>query len=382
MVLMERVIVAYGVADFSASIIHHKQVSPGNVVVSIDDCEKKYELFSLPVPTDFISEIGDAENNTEVQQGKGKHNEIGNATNESVQQGKQKSKENGNTTNESVQQGKRRSKENGNATNESVVCLKKPFYPEKYQPPISDKCKRMKSILVDLDKTETIEFQVDKGDFFLSEDQTLFIITQDDVDDILSGRWLSVSVLEVFTMALKNQYRQHFDSIGFMRPGRISSIDCQQDKAVCSEYMSNVIKQCKSKPFIFCPYWEGNHWILLVISVEKHEVYSFDPIRMTTTNRLSIKPLLDGAYLAYVQMEPKRMCKKGLTWHSAKCAQQIGSKECGNFVMRYMFEIVLHYRDSENLIRDFTITESYREDEISEVLDVWAKECVSTIMSR
>ncbi|WCJ34463.1 hypothetical protein M5689_015773 [Euphorbia peplus] len=366
MVNMERVIVAYGIADFSASINHHKPVSPENVVVNIDDCEKNYALFSLPISTGYMENIGDA---------------VGSFTQWPKHLVELKKDKKDKASNLEVQPGKRKHHESGNATNESAVSVKKPFQPEKSEPPISDKCKRMKSVLVGYDNLATIEFQADIDDFCLSKDASLIVITKEDVDDILLGKWLSVSVIEVFMMALKNQYIQNFDEIGFMRPGVISSLDCQRNKVTSTVYMSKVIQEFKTKRFIFCPYWEGQHWILIVISVVHRQVYTFDPMRLKCNNRILIKPLLDRAFLTYVQLEPKRLSKKGLTWHSIQCAQQLGSRECGYFVMRYMFEIVLHHRDSKNLIHDFTRIESYTEAEISEVLDIWAKYCVSTIMS-
>ncbi|WCJ21648.1 hypothetical protein M5689_003785 [Euphorbia peplus] len=150
------------------------------------------------------------------------------------------------------------------------------------------------------DDTCTITFRANKTDFCLNEDEDIFI-NDEDITNLLSGDWLISPVIDVFIIALKHQYSKHLDTIGFMCSGSISSIACQRDKIAASIYMTNVMKQNESKRFIFFPYWEADHWILIVISLKKREVYTFDPFMLTINNRILIRPIIDGAFLAYVQ---------------------------------------------------------------------------------
>ncbi|XP_065856998.1 uncharacterized protein [Euphorbia lathyris] len=111
---------------------------------------------------------------------------------------------------------------------------------------------------------------------------------------------------------------------------------------------------------------------------ENNEVYVFDPKRTSSKFVNSpVKEHMSSAFLGYQQMESKRKAKPPLKWIVAKCPQQKGSTECGYFVMRYMLDIILQHRDFQELKDVFGRTTPYTEDELNEVLDIWASPFMS-----
>ncbi|XP_056683256.1 uncharacterized protein [Spinacia oleracea] len=61
-----------------------------------------------------------------------------------------------------------------------------------------------------------------------------------------------------------------------------------------------------------------------------------------------------------------------LTWIPAQCAQQPGSLDCGYYVMRFMYDIIMKHGNSQDLTKDFSRTLPYSPEEINEVKDFWA----------
>ncbi|KAL3628265.1 hypothetical protein CASFOL_027311 [Castilleja foliolosa] len=61
-------------------------------------------------------------------------------------------------------------------------------------------------------------------------------------------------------------------------------------------------------------------------------------------------------------------------WSEIKCNKQPGVTECGYYVMRYMYDIITNYRESENIGKDWKKQERpYSTIEMNEVRDVWAR---------
>ncbi|XP_056689689.1 uncharacterized protein [Spinacia oleracea] len=71
---------------------------------------------------------------------------------------------------------------------------------------------------------------------------------------------------------------------------------------------------------------------------------------------------------------PQKQKKKprGPTKKEAQCAQQPGSLDCGYYVMRFMYDIIMNHGNSQDLTKDFSRTLPYSPEEINEVKDFWA----------
>ncbi|XP_021751212.1 uncharacterized protein LOC110716868 [Chenopodium quinoa] len=101
----------------------------------------------------------------------------------------------------------------------------------------------------------------------------------------------------------------------------------------------------------------------------KREVYIFDSMRQK--RNLAIKFPMTNAFRNYKTLGGQSKGSK-LTWHLGQCPQQLGGRECGYYVTRYMFEIMQYHHNSEDLITDFSRSTPYTNEEINEVRDIWA----------
>ncbi|XP_021747893.1 uncharacterized protein LOC110713755 [Chenopodium quinoa] len=129
-------------------------------------------------------------------------------------------------------------------------------------------------------------------------------------------------------------------SIGFMCPEMISETYLHSDANRILLYMTHVMEKQKSKQFILCPYHEKNHWVLLVLCMAKREVIIFDSLRQK--RNLVIKFAMTNAFRSFKALSGQSRGSK-LTWHLGQCPQQLGGRECGYYVMRYMYEILEHH---------------------------------------
>ncbi|XP_065850143.1 uncharacterized protein [Euphorbia lathyris] len=196
---------------------------------------------------------------------------------------------------------------------------------------------------------------------------------KEDVTQLLRGDRLSVSVLQVFMLAMIDRYPYKFDlnSITFMCPSKVSATMLRSSPDASLKYMRHMMEQC-SKRFIFYPYHEENHWILLVLSLANRVVHVFDSNK-SGVHQFAIRLIMNKAFKNIQIGKGAHRNNQSLEWRSEKCPQQIGATECGFYVMRNMFEIVQYHSESENLTRDFaTKSMAYSEEEINDVRDIWA----------
>ncbi|KAL6530244.1 hypothetical protein OROHE_014597 [Orobanche hederae] len=117
---------------------------------------------------------------------------------------------------------------------------------------------------------------------------------------------------------------------------------------------------------------QKEHWVLLVICLQKRYVHVFDPVN-TGKRKYDIKAHLNTTFKAYQIAKGRPKQTKTLSWNNEKCPQQGGLFESGYSIRRYMFEIVQHYHSGTNLSKELNgTTTSYLEEEINEIRDVVA----------
>ncbi|XP_056694942.1 uncharacterized protein [Spinacia oleracea] len=85
-----------------------------------------------------------------------------------------------------------------------------------------------------------------------------------------------------------------------------------------------------------------------------------------------------SAFRSYKRLSGQSKGTK-LTWIPAQCAQQPGSLDCGYYVMRFMYDIIMNHGNSQDLTKDFSRTLPYSPEEINEVKDFWANYFVNNV---
>ncbi|KAL1817288.1 hypothetical protein ACET3Z_019862 [Daucus carota] len=94
----------------------------------------------------------------------------------------------------------------------------------------------------------------------------------------------------------------------------------------------------KDKRFIFAPYIQDDHWMLLMFSLEESVIYVFDSLRRERDIRLTTPART--AFKLYVPQGGRKNNRKEFLWYhtEVQCPQQLGGTECGFFIMRVLVQ--------------------------------------------
>uniref|UniRef100_A0A9I9E738 Ubiquitin-like protease family profile domain-containing protein n=1 Tax=Cucumis melo TaxID=3656 RepID=A0A9I9E738_CUCME len=102
---------------------------------------------------------------------------------------------------------------------------------------------------------------------------------------------------------------------------------------LCSRLMTS-----KQDQLVVAPYNHGDRWSLVVINPYDDVVYHLDSLR--TSSRDDIKYVTNMVLTIFQSQKNLNKTRKTTFWKAVKCLLQVGTVECGYYVMRYMREIV------------------------------------------
>ncbi|CAI9280212.1 unnamed protein product [Lactuca saligna] len=86
------------------------------------------------------------------------------------------------------------------------------------------------------------------------------------------------------------------------------------------------------------PYNHGRHWVLGVLDMKSDTCYYLDSLSSGNFN-MQLKQILDSAMVLYTTQSGSNKRIK-LNWVNVTCPTQLGSNECGYYMLRFMKEIV------------------------------------------
>ncbi|KMS98462.1 hypothetical protein BVRB_4g091570 [Beta vulgaris subsp. vulgaris] len=228
------------------------------------------------------------------------------------------------------------------------------------------------------ERYDVMTVQLDTEVLHLEKDVEIFV-TAEDIALLLRGERLNISMIQVFIMFLVDKYNSSLDvsHIGFLCPQTIAASTIRDDHQATTAYLKDFFLFSRDRgdagcKLILAPYYEEEHWILLVINVACGKVFKFDSSRPKKERSLAIKDSLDRAYSVYKVQGRKGRGSK-LKWFSIECAKQTVDTECGYYVMKFMHEIITSYKDCQNLEKEYQRRdEPYNDEEIDEVREQWA----------
>ncbi|WKA02358.1 hypothetical protein VitviT2T_020557 [Vitis vinifera] len=105
-----------------------------------------------------------------------------------------------------------------------------------------------------------------------------------------------------------------------------------------SRLIANRLMHAKCADYIFIPYNPNFHWVLVALDMRTMTAYYLDPIQKQPCDDL--KEIVNMA-LRIHPPEKQRSSKREPTWVKVVCPRQLGSVECGYYVMRYMKDIIV-----------------------------------------
>ncbi|RVW62979.1 hypothetical protein CK203_062382 [Vitis vinifera] len=93
----------------------------------------------------------------------------------------------------------------------------------------------------------------------------------------------------------------------------------------------------KCADYIFIPYNPNFHWVLVALDMRTMTAYYLDPIQ--SNHVMILRKLLTWHY-EFIHQRTK-IIKEGADMGKVVCPRQLGSVECGYYVMRYMKDIIV-----------------------------------------
>ncbi|KAK9756480.1 hypothetical protein RND81_01G100700 [Saponaria officinalis] len=222
---------------------------------------------------------------------------------------------------------------------------------------------------------------IDKSVYNYSENIKVFL-SIGDIRQMFRYKWLNISVLQVWGSFL----HQHGatlkvdDVVGYLCPERLSSY--MYDPREMQRYIAQVLIFQQDKKYVMGAFFERDHWMLVVFCVQDNIAYIFDSDQ-STKKELKIIEELKMSWISYgVQCGKRHPTKKyDLECKIIQCPQQPNSYECGYYVMKWMFDIVVDYSkrkdDLEKCVQNSVITV----EDLDEVRELWSKHCKENFSS-
>ncbi|XP_063941381.1 uncharacterized protein LOC108198271 [Daucus carota subsp. sativus] len=230
--------------------------------------------------------------------------------------------------------------------------------------------RKMKKVNDLVSEPEPVAFKLSEEAFGSSDKKCLF---KSDISAVCFGGEISGTVICMFINILQENLRKHkmTDMISFVDPAKIGALGCGTP-AARSRALALRFKSAKPSQVFLLPYHHTNHWALTVVNPDAQMVYHLDPLKRRIANEEWIEVVNNG--IKIYKEDVKRFLKKKINWENlAGVPAQIGTTDCGLFVMLYMREICIDkelkfaskWARRSNLVFD--------SDDLNEIRSAWAK---------
>ncbi|KAL3627203.1 hypothetical protein CASFOL_028566 [Castilleja foliolosa] len=198
------------------------------------------------------------------------------------------------------------------------------------------------------------------------------IISREDLTRFLTGGPLSISILQGFLLYISSRMEEtEANGIGFLCPSICSHANLTTEKNATKAYlMRALLENIKSKSsLIMLPYNHLDHWMLIVICPHVRKGYVFDP-----ASSPGPEIILKEMTLAFKIASSMVGNGRGITFSRIKCRKQPRDRDCGHYVMRYMYDIISIHPGSCDIGLEWRAKEDpYSTLELDEIRNVWSR---------
>ncbi|KAK9756294.1 hypothetical protein RND81_01G087600 [Saponaria officinalis] len=242
-------------------------------------------------------------------------------------------------------------------------------------------CQTLEKKLYSLAKDEVIKMVIDGSVYNYREGNTVSYLTIVEIRQMFRNQWLNVGVLQIWGSFLYQSATEIEATkvVGFMCPVKL--LDYMHNERQCEEYLMHVLNIQQEKKYIMGAFYEGNHWMLIVVCLGLNTAYILDS-QQRTKKKLSIKGRLKAAWIIHcVNGGRRNFAKKNqLQIKVIECPQQPEDYECGYYVMKWMYNITFYYSKGneekfEKIIADSTMSA----EDLNEVKEAWATKCLENM---
>ncbi|KAI3510158.1 hypothetical protein L1887_25689 [Cichorium endivia] len=171
-------------------------------------------------------------------------------------------------------------------------------------------------------------------------------IYPEEVLRLLNKQWLDSSIITWFQIMLHSMVETRggnkVNKCAFISANEIQATICESNGGGVVSYIVDTMRFHNDKEFFVAPYWQGLHWMLLVICPNQRTGYILDSIKNP-----DLKPVGSYMVVKYIEEAVARFKEDTdtthkMTWTLVECNQQPSGWECGFYVMRWMYEFVLN----------------------------------------
>ncbi|XP_074296938.1 uncharacterized protein LOC141627602 [Silene latifolia] len=242
-------------------------------------------------------------------------------------------------------------------------------------------CQALEKKLCSLPKDEVIKMVIDESVYNYREGNMVIYLTVVEIRQMFRSQWLNIHVLQVWGSFLY-QCATEIEAtkvVGFMCPVKL--LDYMHNTRQCEDYIMHVLKIQEDKKYIMGAFYEGNHWMLIVVCLGLNTVYILDS-QKKTPKKLSIKGRLKAAWIIHcVNGGRRNFAKKNqLQIKVIDCPQQPEDYECGYYVMKWMYNITFYYsKGDEEKFEKILADSAMSVEDINEVKEVWATKCLENM---
>ncbi|KAF3340224.1 mediator of RNA polymerase II transcription subunit 26b [Carex littledalei] len=156
----------------------------------------------------------------------------------------------------------------------------------------------------------------------LAHDGAHIFLGFSDIKDLMTWRWLTESIIQVWILYLITLSERDGISVGFMDPSKINQVALGKNNDDAVSYMANAMITFMDRKFILAPYYQNKHWVLLVIQPRDCMVYVLDTKIPEEGTKYVITRPFQTAIQSYVKLGGEHNGRKGekVAWKFAKCA--------------------------------------------------------------
>ncbi|KAK4283910.1 hypothetical protein QN277_000811 [Acacia crassicarpa] len=181
--------------------------------------------------------------------------------------------------------------------------------------------------------------------------------------EFLSMQELCITIIQCFVMFANSLCcdRQIDDRFGFLCPNVVQSVGNTREDRI--SYIGSTIKEGNKQCWL-APIREGNHWTLCAICPKSNIIYWFDSLGGEQNDDIE-KIFTEALEMYHIIRE------KNTKWLRLNYRHQLGYKECGYYVMGYMYDIIdlnrVHLLDTH-----FKNLECYTQEDINFIRNMWS----------
>ncbi|KAI3746871.1 hypothetical protein L6452_09313 [Arctium lappa] len=195
-------------------------------------------------------------------------------------------------------------------------------------------------------------------------------VEYDDLKLLMTNGWLDQNIIAWYLTDLHKIVSQNSrNKCAFIAPGVINTLEIEWDDTLVIDTILSTMMHQKEKEFFLAPYSQGHHWSLLIIRPRRSLVYVLDSMMTNgkTAETYMIKGLIDMATAKYNHATGSSQANTSVTWRLNKCNQQQDGWECGYYVVKQIFQFVMHEQYSSSLKDTWTTTDPFTSTQVEEI---------------